>query len=229
MDGATLSDLIDELNGGAPIGTTLKFHLVNAFKGILEQERPWVILRRTDTSQSVTASNTWQTAIDLSGITNFSRFHGERPVKLFDGNNTISAYRQVPIENRLEHKDTPNTFVYDEFNKTLYLNGTPSFAGVLWIRHLVTTADLDVNSTATAWPFPSWSHPTLAFGAVAIHKGGVDYDEVNARQLIQNNADAARIYSALVKWDSNKQLSEREEYDPRESSYGPTPNAIDLS
>src|SRR5207244_5002680 len=79
MDGSDLSIFIDELNGGASIGETLKFQLVNAFKANLEQERPWVVLRKTDTSKSVTTASTWQSAIDLSTLTRFNRFHGSRP------------------------------------------------------------------------------------------------------------------------------------------------------
>src|SRR2546421_11553934 len=101
MDGATLSTLIDELNGGASIGATLKFQLVNAFKAILEQERPWAVLRKTDTSKTVTTSNTWQSAIDLSTLTRFNRFHGKQPIRPFDGIIRIARYRQVPMDDRL--------------------------------------------------------------------------------------------------------------------------------
>src|SRR5688572_30301968 len=104
MTGADLSTLIDELNGGDSIGTTLKFQLVNAFKANLEQSRPWMVLRTTDTSKSVAVGNTWQTAIDLSTLTRFSRFYGERPIRLFDGSNRIVRYRQVPFGDRLEYK-----------------------------------------------------------------------------------------------------------------------------
>jgi len=226
MDGATLSDLIDELNGGASIGTTLKFQLVNSFKAVLEQERPWMILRRTDTSKTVTAGNTWQTAIDLSTISNLDRFYGEKPIKLFDGSESIAYYSQVPKNKRLEFRNSSSSFVYDDATKSLYLGGTPSFAGTLWIDHLVTTSDLDINSASTDWPFPSWSHHVLAFGAVAMHKGGVDYDEVNARQLLHNNSDAMRILAALSRWDANKQIDERQDLD---LSSGAGDRAIDIA
>jgi hypothetical protein len=39
MDGSTLSTFIDELNGGASIGTTLKFELVIIAKAIIERIR----------------------------------------------------------------------------------------------------------------------------------------------------------------------------------------------
>ena len=100
MDGDTLSTLIDELNGGASIGSTLKFQLVNAFKATLEQERPWMVLRKTDASKSITASNTWQKAIGLSTLRRFNRFHGWKPIRLFDGSNRIVRYSQVPMDDR---------------------------------------------------------------------------------------------------------------------------------
>lgn len=230
MDGNTLSTLVDELNGGASIGDTLKFQLINAYKASLEQERPWAVLRKTDTSKTVTTANTWQTAIDLSSIARFSQFVGSRPVRLFDGSQRITRYRQVPFADRLEHLSSPQTFVYDPSTKSLYLNGTVQFAGTLYIRHLAYSADLDSDSASTVWPFPSWAHPLLAFGAVAMHKGGVDYDEVNARQLISNNADALKLYKALAKWDNGLQLAEINEYDQTQVDDGDwRPGAINMN
>jgi len=57
-----------------------------------------MILRKTDTSKTVTTANTWQMAIDLSTITDFNRFYQDSadpyPIRLFDGNNKIEKYRQ---------------------------------------------------------------------------------------------------------------------------------------
>ncbi len=216
MTGTALAEFTTELNGGASIGETLLFQLVNAFKAILEQERPWMVLRRTDTSKSVTTGSTWQTAIDLSAIERFSRFYGSHPVRLFGESRGIAAYRQVPFDDRLEHRSVPCTFVYDAGTKQLYLNGTVPYPGTLHIRHLVTSEDIAAGESEITWPFPSWSHPLLGFGAVAMHKGGVDYDEVNARQIVQNSQDAVRLLRALQKWDNDLQLSEREDYDARD-------------
>jgi hypothetical protein len=71
-------------------------------------------LRSTDSSETVTIANTWQTAIDLSTIARFNRFYGDEPIKLFDGNNRIVEYRQVPFDQRLAYYLVPNTFCYDE-------------------------------------------------------------------------------------------------------------------
>jgi hypothetical protein len=110
---------VEEINGGDPIASTLRFQFGNLGKNLIEQRRPWMILRKTDTSK--TTSNTWQTAIALSTIEDFSRFYqtpsDPYPIRLFDGTNKIAKYRLVPFEQRLEYKDTPNTAVYDHVNR----------------------------------------------------------------------------------------------------------------
>jgi hypothetical protein len=226
MNGSALATFCEELNGGASIGSTLLFQLLNVSKALIEHERPWMVLRYTDTSKTVLASvNAWQTAIDLSTIARLSRFYGDTPVKNFDGGNGTDYYRQVPLHKRLQFKEAPYTFVFADATKTLYLNGTVR-AGTLWIDHIKDSEDIEDDSE---WVFPSWSHPLLGFMAVAMHKGGVDYDDVNARQLIQNSSDAMRIYQRLVSWDAELQLSAQEQHDPSAShSEGFRPNAINM-
>ncbi|WP_439924562.1 hypothetical protein [Nitrobacter sp. JJSN] len=114
---------------------------------MVEQTRPWVALRYTDTSKTVATGNTWQTAIDISTIARFNRFYGETPIKVFDGNNSFQRYRQVPFNERLLYRNTPSTFVYDEANKTLYLNGTVQYAGTLYIDHIKDSPEISLSTT----------------------------------------------------------------------------------
>jgi hypothetical protein len=102
MTGTELDTFCEELNGGASIGSSVLFQFINLAKAIVEQMRPWMLLRYTDTSATVVAGNTWQTAIDLSGIERFNRFYGDTPIKLFDGANGIQYFKQVPFDKRLE-------------------------------------------------------------------------------------------------------------------------------
>jgi hypothetical protein len=227
MTGPVLATLCEEVNGGASIGSTLLFQLVNVAKALVEQRRPWMVLRSTDTSKTVAAGNTWQTAIDLSTIARFSRFHGKYPVRLFDGTNNVQRYYEVPMDERLTYKDAPGTFCYDESTGALYLNGTVPFAGTLHIRHLKYSPDIE-NIDASSWVFPSWSHPLLAFMAVGIHKGGIDYDDINARMSPENRALAIQIMNMLVNWDTEKQLSSIENEDPSNSGDGFRSGAINI-
>jgi hypothetical protein len=217
MTGSEYATLCTELNGGASIGETLLFQLLNMSKAIVEQRRPWVILRKTDSSLSATPATTWQTAISLAGITDFNRFYGDAPITLFDGMDRTHEYAQVSLNEHIRYRKVPNTFVHDEANNAIYLNGTPPFAGTLYIDYLRNSPDLAKSNDST-WVFPSWSHALLAFFAVAIHKGGVDYDDINARMAPENRAAAATIMTALETWDSDKQLAISQNKDYSRSS-----------
>jgi hypothetical protein len=227
MTGPELETFCEEINGGASIGSTVLFQFINLAKAMVEQTRPWMALRYTDMSKSVAAGNTWQTAIDLSTIARLNRFYGDTPIKLFDGANGIQYFRQVPFDKRLEHRNTPNTFVYDEANKTLYLNGTVQFAGTLYIDHIKDSPEI-TDDDSSSWIFPSWAHPLLGFYAVAINKGGVDYDDINARMAPDNRAQAKVITDRLEWLDNEKQLQAQQSIDPYQSGDEWRSGAINL-
>jgi hypothetical protein len=73
---------------------------------------------------------------------------------------------------------------------------------------------LDLANDATEWVFPSWSHPILGHMAVGMHKAGIDYDQINARQAAFNGADAQRILQMLEAWDDEKQRAAISQADP---------------
>jgi hypothetical protein len=228
MTGTEHETFCEEINGGASIGSTVLFQFINLAKAMVEQSRPWMALRYTDTSKSVATGNTWQTAIDLSTIERFNRFYGDTPIKLFDGNNGIQYFKQAPFDKRLEYRNAPGTFVYDEANKTLYLNGTVQFAGTLYIDHIKDSPEI-TNGDSSSWIFPSWSHALLGFYAVAINKGGVDFDDINARMAPDNRAQAKVITDRLEWLDNEKQLQAQQNIDPyNDPSGGYRSGAIDL-
>lgn len=219
--GTELATFASSLNADASIDTTLLGVLIDNAKTILEEERPWVVLRKTNTSKTVTTANTWQTAIDLSTITDFSRFFDDAGIviKLFDGDSRIDYYRLVPFDRRLEYRNVGGTCVYDENTKSLYLNGTVAFNGTLWIPYIATTPEIDLTSASAVWTvFPSRFLPILAYYAVGIYKGAVDYDDIN-RQMLPTHAEVLQALKlAFEKWDDNKQLTELQTNDPTEGN-----------
>jgi len=217
MNGSVLYQFIKDLNGGAAIDITLAGQLVETAKAIIEEEREWTVLRKTDTSKTVATSSLWTTAIDLSTITNFSRFYGDFPVRIFDGDNKIAHYRQVPWEERLRFKDVSNTFVFDENSGNIYLNGLVPFAGTLYINHLVFTAAIDLTSESgsNAWtPFQARFSALLGYYAIGIHKGAIDYDSINKLMLPENRFVMMALKNALSDWDNKRQLSAIDNTDP---------------
>lgn len=228
LTGTDLNTFIVGLNGGASIDATLLNVLIVTAKTIIEDERPWMVLRKTDMTKSVGTNNTWQTAIDLSTITDFSKFYGELPIRLFDGVDRVEYYRQVPWDRRLEYKNVSNTFVFDENSKTLYLNGTVSFIAALWINYIVTTPDIDVEDDATLiWSvFPTRYNPILGYYAVGIHMGAVDYDTVTEHLGPNQLSIMQALKNAMETWDNDRQASAIENNDPSDLYNYPRSGAV---
>lgn len=226
--GNELADFVTSLNGDAELDDTLLGVLVNNARAILEEERPWMVLRRTDTSKTVTTGNTWQTAIDLSTITDFSRFYGDFPIRLFDGVNGVEYFQRKPTDRRLEYKDVSHTFIFDDRTKQLYINGSIPFSGTLYINYVSTSSDVDVTSDSAQWSvFPERFYPILGYYAIGINKGAIDYDSIN-REMLPVNADVLdALKKAMEKWDDALQESSIELNDPTERYAYPRPNAID--
>jgi hypothetical protein len=104
MTGTELETFATEIDSGASIGDTLLFQFINLTKAMVELRRPWMLLRYTDSSKTVTAGNTWQTAIDLSIIPRcFYESDDNAPIKLLDGNNrgTLSSTNALKIWNTI--------------------------------------------------------------------------------------------------------------------------------
>lgn len=225
--GEQLGDFITSLNGGASIDSTLLNTLIDSAKTIIESERDWMVLRKIDTSKTVTTANTWETAISLATITDFSLFYGEYPIRLFDGSNRIEYYRQIPWDRRLEYKNVSNTFAYDDNSKNLYINGVVPFNGTIWNNYVMLTDYIDVtNSSTTIWSqFLSRFIPILGFYAIGIHMGGVDYDTITARMAPNNLSFMNTLKNSMMTWDDKKQLSSIEGNDPSVPIAGGYPRA----
>ncbi len=226
--GQELSTFITALNADAAIDPTLLDVLVDNGRTVIEEERPWMVLRKTDTSKTVTTANTWQTAIDLSTITDFSRFYGDFPIRLFDGNNLIEYYRQVPFDRRLTMKDFGNTFVYDANAKMLYLNGIVAFSGTLYIQYIATSPSIDLTSTTAVWTaFPPRFLPILGYYAIGINKGAIDYDDINRQMLPVNSEVLQALKGAMTKWDDELQLNAIEGNDPTDLYHNSRRSAVE--
>lgn len=218
--GTELVTFVTSLNGEASIDPTLLDVLVDNARTILEEERPWMVLRKTDSSKTVTTANTWQTAIDLSTITDFSRFYVNQDgvvLRLFDNANAIHYIYLKTFDQRLEYKDVSGTCVFDENTKTLYLNGTLPYSGTLHIPYVSTSPAIDLTSTSAVWTkFPSRFLALLGYYAIQVYKGAVDYDSINREMLPENRETMRVLKDALVNWDNEKQLASLQSNDPTE-------------
>ncbi len=227
-----LKNLCTAVNGGATIDDDLLESLINQGRTILYSERDWLFLRKTNTAISVTANtDSWNTAVSLASITDFLRFFntdlGQRSysIALYDSaTDRIEYFRQVPFSKRLEYKKVPNTFVYDRANNRIYFNSDIPYSGVLYINYIQNPTQIDIITTganlttdmetAGTMPCPAVYHPILAYYAVGMNKGAVDYDSINREMLPNNQAILNSLKNAMEKWDTNLQLDEQMGTDP---------------
>jgi len=225
--GAELNTFINGLNADADIDLTLLNVLVDTACTIIEAERPWMVLRKTDKTLSLAAGE--NAAVDMSGITDFSEFYSDTPIKLYNSSaNQIEYYVLMPFDRYLDYKDVSNTVCYDEANNELYFNGVAPFAGTLYIDYVSTTDGIDLESTSVGWsPFPSRFLPLLGFYAIGLHMGGVDYDTITARQAPNNLAVMTSLKLAMEAWDNKRQLVILENNDPTERYKWPRNRAIE--
>lgn len=225
--GIELNTFLTDLNAGAAIDLTLGDVLVNTARAVIEEERPWMVLRKVDTSLSLTTASTWNTPVSIAGITDFSRFYSETPIRLFDGNNQVMYFTMVPFDRQLEYKDTSGTFCFDENTGNLYFNGILAFSGTLYISYVATTDGIDLEADTAIWsPFPARFLPLIGFYAIGIFKGAVDYDSINRQMLPENRAALEALKNAMEKWDNERQLSTMENNDPSGDSDGFRSGAI---
>lgn len=227
MTPEALVTLCTQINGGASIDNDLLESLLNQGRTILFSERDWLFLRKTNSSISVTQnSDSWNTPVSISTITDFLRFFntdlGKRSysIVLYDSaSDRKEYYRQVPWSKRLEYKDTPNTFVYNIATKTIYFNSDIPYSGVLYINYIMNPTQIDVDNTVDMetsgeFPAPGIYHPILAYYAVGINKGAIDYDSINREMLPNNQTVLNSLKNAFEKWDTNLQLAEQMGSDP---------------
>ena len=126
MDGPTLITLATELNGGAAIGDTLLCQFLNIAKAMVEQLRPWMLLRKTDTSKIVAASTSaWQTAIDLSGRPDF---------RLGDDLENIITAESPAVTDRLKREELRHSHCEQRRRRHRYQAGAEQISLALQLR-----------------------------------------------------------------------------------------------
>jgi hypothetical protein len=79
MTGDELSTFCTEVNGGEEIGSTFLYQLIGIAKALVEQRRPWMLLRSTDSS-----------VITLAGS---RKIGNENPTGRTDGVSRVRCYR----------------------------------------------------------------------------------------------------------------------------------------
>ena len=213
MSGSELKTLVEELHDGETMSNSLFVSLVNQKKNMLESLRPWVILRKVDSSLTV---------LGADGITNFKtlptgfrvpflrkRTNGKKTAIVLRTGNNIRYVDQIPFGTEQEHKDDIDYFFIDRANNRFAFTGTRDQTYTIYLNYIGTSTYLAVATIATwSWDFPSEHHPLLAFKIATTNKAGIDYDEINARMAQSHGIDAEEMMRSMIFWDDALQRAE---------------------
>jgi hypothetical protein len=227
--GAQLYSLLTFLLGGEQIDEDSFYQLLDICRGNREMMRPWCVLKKVDTTQTMSPSDTFRTAKTLPE--DFRRTLDQNTMQPYDPTagttgDVYDYYAEVPFEEQLNYKDA-NAFFIDYANNLFYVCGTCSKQLTIYFFYI---ADYGPITSSTSWlKFPGLFAPILAFDVAVMYKGGVDYDAINARMAEYNGMDAKKIEQAMEKWDNQLALSQRRGINYSDStSRGYRSGAIDV-
>lgn len=169
-----------------------------------EDDRPWMWLRKKDSSQSASPTNTFQTAIPLA--TDFRKWYSEFPIKLV-GTSNIDArlrYKEIPLDSQFEFKNANGKFYVDYAGGNLYLCGIVDQAYTVNQFYIKTTTLVSADP-ANTWVFPVRYHKFLGLMASIYFKRGFDFDLTNVAQADQHAAMALGMLNQGREWDDDLQ------------------------
>lgn len=213
MLGSELLTQTTELMGGVEPNNTLFYQLINTFARVIEGMRPWVKLRKVDSSITITSSNTVDTAKDLPS--DFRKPHNTRwpngaKGALFlkgssDGN--LVYLELKPLAQREVYRDTNGYWFYDLRLGKFYISGSYSSTYTVYISYIHKPTAI---SSATEWVLggDEEQDSILAHLVADAVKSGIDYDEINARQAVHNNRVAQIALNAMILDDDSLARSE---------------------
>lgn len=205
--------LTQGLLSGFAMDQTMFYQLLNSAKARRERRRDWVVLRDFDSSKSFTASDSYTSTKALPST--FLRVYApysnttdkdgsQTGVYLVDSAGNKTALSPIPFARRFDYKDVEGKYYIDSKNNTIGRTG--STAGTLHLFYHSSTPTIDENATWVG--FPDDAGVLLAYDVAVQHKGGIDWDTVNANQVPYNLDAMQKIESSLNMWDARLQQSE---------------------
>lgn len=209
MTGSELKTLSTIFLGGNSLDDDFFYTYINAIKNMFEVSRDWVILRNFDNSITFTASDDYTSTKSLPSrfLRTYapynSRNNEQTGVYIVDSNGSKMPLKPIAFADRYNYKDTDGYYYLDMKNSKIGRTG--SKAGTLHLFFLQGTSDISESST---WEFPEFVHPYLPYLIAMDHKGGIDWDTVNANQVPYNQTRINQILSTANMWDSRLQLAE---------------------
>jgi len=179
-----VSDSMDE---------TATFLLMQNEQEKLEMERDWMVLRKKDTSLSVTPSDTYTTARNLP-----TDFISPRKVVV----NGLPL-TEINADDQEEYKNISGYYFIDYSDMTLHLTGVYGETATIYLFYKKTLGTVDAE---TIFPWFGKTGLVIAYRMAQHHKGGIDGDEVNFQMTPEQNRQYKEMLNSMIQWDTKLQL-----------------------
>ena len=201
MNGSALYLLVTSIMGYPP-DQTLFYTLLNLAQGIRENQRPWMILKKEDSSNTVNQTNVTAFLTPYNLPADFRKFYSpKRSMQLVDSSNVIHQYYvQVPKDRKFENYQDNTKFYCDFILNQFFLCG---IVNQVYTAHIFYIYRAPLITATQAWVFPSEYGPILAYDVCELLKAGIDSDVVNAQQAVFNGRTSALIFDQMAQWDSD--------------------------
>lgn len=170
---------------------TLTYQLMNVAKDKIESFIDWEFLKKKDSSQTVTSSNTWTTQKSLP-----SDFW--LPKSLFVGETDTIPYELVPFDLAQHYKNVSRKYYLDLANSKFLLTGTFSQSYTLYLNYLYATPDMATGITPV---WPTKFHPILAFKMAELWFAK-DQTELGRSWDSKWKKEYDEMWAAMLSWDS---------------------------
>lgn len=220
MNGKQLQNLTSELLDGRDIGPSKYVTLLKARKRLREALRPWMVLRTVDTSKTYTGADNFETLKDLpvDFVVPYNAFkppglHGpdRTPLVLVSGETQIYTFPTI-LGSHILNKDRNHMHYFDYAQQKYGITGKAQLSYTVHLHYIKTTTDpKDDGSDLDAWTWdldPSGQFsPLLAYDIAIQQKGGIDYDEINARMVQYHGIDVREMSRSMIFWDDTLQRS----------------------
>jgi len=199
MDGDTLVRLLISFMDDEEINEPFAYQLLNMAKDKIEMSRMWVKLRKPSDSFDIASSDGYLDFQDLPD--DFLMTFGDKPLKLISGSDVIGL-SEIPLDERDKYRDNTEVFYIDYNGNRFAILGGLSQGYSATLYYIASTDDIESGKT---WIFPKMAHPLLVIEALIIHRGQVDFDNINARMVNEGYGTKKDMENALIMWDANLQ------------------------
>lgn len=125
------------------------------------------------------------------------------PRSVFVGEDEIF---EIPLEQRLLYKDSSRFYYidYSQATKQIYFCGTVSSSQTVTLVYDKTTTALTAGNltSTTLITWPERHQKLIGYLMAEMYQGGVNPDDIAARQAPVQGARALAIWNGMIRWDT---------------------------